>query len=336
MPNGLGPGRFNASNATTTRPPWSPSGTAGAARDFFQNCTDSALEDGTSIPAEWLNLIKAQFESVISASGVTEDGSDDMTLRAIRRQRLNFVAAASVAGSANAITLAFSPTWGALADLVGTPLRFIVEAAPTGPVTVQVDGLSALPLVDAGGAQLGAGSLAVGQLVEIMCTGSAFVHMAGYRLPRAGGSTSLAPALAVFEGKQVVNVTAPTSTNVAIPYTQQRSTFVTSTWSGSAFTVGAGEGGVLDVDCGLVWYLPTNTFCSVLIRKNGAIWGELDATYSPAPPGGIFLQAKASIPVVPGDVITFAGYQQSGGTGSIFFDTVAERSRVFIKLISSL
>jgi|GEM_PF-3325286 hypothetical protein len=177
MADALGPAAFGAARATTTRPTYTPS--ILNADSWFQDCTSQAARDGTEIRSALLNAFLAQLRTIFRAGEVLENNSDDMLLRAIRSQRANLVATASVGGTANAITLNFNPAFASLSELLGVPIRFMVEADSTAAVTIAVDGLAPAPLTFVDGASVGAGGLTNGRLIEVMHDGTRFLALAG-------------------------------------------------------------------------------------------------------------------------------------------------------------
>lgn len=177
MANTLGPSAFGAARAVSLRPSLTPNNTG--PDTWFNDCSSPSARDGTELRAAFLNAIIAQFREICRANGRPEDNADDMAMRAIRSQRSNFVAAANVAGTANAVTLAFNPPFASIADLLATPIRFLVEQNSTAAVTISVDGLATQSLVFLDGSAVGNGGLVTGRIVEIMHDGTRFVALAG-------------------------------------------------------------------------------------------------------------------------------------------------------------
>lgn len=94
---------------------------------------------------------------------------------AIRAQKDNYAAPASVGGTANAITLTFTPAFTTLASMAFVPMRFLALAANIGPVTINVNGLGAVPLTWPDATAYVAGDIpAAGYIVECMYDGTAF------------------------------------------------------------------------------------------------------------------------------------------------------------------
>jgi hypothetical protein len=201
MPNTLGPGAFGAARAVTSRPSVTPDNTG--PDSWFKDCSSPAARDGTELRAAFLNAMIAQFREIRRANGRPEDNADSMAMRAIRSQRANFVAAAGVAGTANAVTLTFDPPFASIADLLATPIRFLVEQNSTAAVTISVDGLAAQSLVFLDGTAIGNGGLVTGRLVEIMHDGTRFVAIAG--VAAASGHThpmtDIVGLIAALDGK---------------------------------------------------------------------------------------------------------------------------------------
>lgn len=84
----LGPA--SSPNAVTVRP--SETRTFGTFDSFFKDCTSSAANDGTIVPAAWLNMLTQQIRRAIRGMGVAEDNADDdMLLKAIQAVGANFV-----------------------------------------------------------------------------------------------------------------------------------------------------------------------------------------------------------------------------------------------------
>jgi hypothetical protein len=201
MANTLGPGAFGAARAVTTRPSIIPDSTG--PDTWFIDCSSPTARDGTELRAALLNAFIAQFREIRRANGRPEDNADSMAMRAIRSQRANFVSAAGVAGTANAVTLTFDPAFASIADLLATPIRFLVEQNSTAAVTISVDGLAAQSLVFLDGTAVGNGGLVTGRLIEIMHDGARFVALAG--VTAASGHThpmsDIVGLLAALDGK---------------------------------------------------------------------------------------------------------------------------------------
>ena len=72
----------NATNVVTSRP--ADTRTLSTSDTWLQDCSSPSAQDGTIIPAAWLNSILANLRGAIRGSGlVTEDNADTMLFRAI-------------------------------------------------------------------------------------------------------------------------------------------------------------------------------------------------------------------------------------------------------------
>lgn len=162
----------------------------GGRRGFRSKDTVAGLA-GTVVTAGHMNATQEEMVAVIEKAGLIPDAGDLAQLvKAIRSQHLNFVPAAQVAGSANAVTLAFTPEFGALSELVGVPIVHLAEADNTGPMTVKVDSLALVARTWADGTPLAAGDVKAGRLYVERFDGTAF------RLEGSRSTARLASALA--------------------------------------------------------------------------------------------------------------------------------------------
>lgn len=319
---------------------WEPIAYPGPDNGFgaatHRNFNQGTGERGSWPDARGYQQLIDEPANFVELSGFALDEEDDRQIaRAARSQHMNSVAAAGVGGTANAVTLAFSPPFANLAELEWAPLRFMVEAAPTGPVTVAVDAIAAAPLRDTSGNQLGANSLVVGQLIEIIRIGASFVLMAGQRLPATGGSTSRAPLLSRIEAETTAAIALGSSTNWLLQFqTTRGNSLGTSAWTGSRLTIGAGEAGLYDLSATYTMSPSVGDIFAVCrLRKNGAaIIGEGSPVYLKLGDGGC-IPVHATIPLAVGDYIEAVAYQQSGTAQNALADA---RSRFVATLISSI
>lgn len=81
--------------------------------------------------------------------------------------------AGDAAGTANAVTITLSPEL--TGHTVGQPIRFRATAANTGAVTIAINALTAQPLQRLSGSALRPGDIQVGQICEIVWTGTAYL-----------------------------------------------------------------------------------------------------------------------------------------------------------------
>jgi hypothetical protein len=148
----LGPA--NAVGAVTTRPV--DERTYGALDSWFADCTSATAEDGTDIRASWYNGITAALRSLWRSNGkladnvtpvVAELGSaDDALVRAVQYliQRGQAVFAVDT-GTASALVVSLAPAAVEYKD--GLSLRVVAKYGPTGPSTINVNGLGVVPII---------------------------------------------------------------------------------------------------------------------------------------------------------------------------------------------
>lgn len=142
----------------------------GAAVDApYVNGNPASGVQGSIPPAAAFEHPQRELVGLVGSAGMTPSESDlTQVQKAVRSQRLNFITAANVGGTANAIALTLSPVSASNAEIIGTPIRFTAKANSTGAVTAAVDGRAALPVIDnATGQSVGADDIILGQIVEV-------------------------------------------------------------------------------------------------------------------------------------------------------------------------
>lgn len=91
----------------------------------------------------------------------------------VQASSINFASASVVGGTANAITMDFSPDFPALS--AGLQITFVAEAANTGATTLAIDGGTAKAIVEGSdGSALEAGDIASGSVVTIIYDGTSW------------------------------------------------------------------------------------------------------------------------------------------------------------------
>jgi hypothetical protein len=123
------------------------------------------------------------------------------------------------AGSANIQTVSLNPVPASTAQLSGIPITLLSQGTNTGAVTLNVNGLGALPIVTTGGVPLLPGVLVTSYPFTVRLLGSAFVMMSNVLnplgIPRSGsfglsgslgglGATNWTVPAAVFANRQRV------------------------------------------------------------------------------------------------------------------------------------
>jgi hypothetical protein len=166
--------------------------TAGYPQGSFKNRTTPTAKDGSYLEKDWANDKEGFFQSLLSAAGVTANGSVDAVgasqffdaLQALKQIQAG--TAFTTAGSAGALTLAPTPAISAYS----APLRLRVKfsQASTGADTINVSGLGAknIKQYSSAGAKVAA-VFAVGQLADVEYDGTDFVILD--QLPSSSGVT---------------------------------------------------------------------------------------------------------------------------------------------------
>lgn len=100
---------------------------------------------GTEITADWLNGVQEELAAIVGGAGYPlSPDSHTQALRAIRSGRHNWVTAS---GGPAELTAVLEPPPTSISDMLGLPLRVVAVSANTGPVTLRIAGLPALPVV---------------------------------------------------------------------------------------------------------------------------------------------------------------------------------------------
>ena len=179
----------------------------GAGRRGFRDKNTTAGVPGTIVSAAHMNAVQEELLALIERSGVAPSAADlEQLVRSIRSQRLNWMMAA---GTANALTLTPSPSFTALGDLTGVPLRFTVATTNTLTATLSVNGLPAKPIIYANGNPTTAGHLFQGRLCEVFYAPA----LDAFVLTSVGFGEVAAP----FSGARAVVYATPGSYSWTVP-----------------------------------------------------------------------------------------------------------------------
>lgn len=129
---------------------------------------------GTVLTAKWANDVQEELAAIVEISGKALDAARrDQVIQAIRSQRTNYTG--PFGGTANAVSIALVPAPASWADMVGMPIRGVVVANNTGPATLAVGGLAGVKdIVRADGSPLVRDDLVVGQITDLVFTGTVF------------------------------------------------------------------------------------------------------------------------------------------------------------------
>ena len=114
-----------------------PFGSSDPNAPYVDRDTPGAVR-GSVPPASAIEHPQRELEALISLSDLDPDPADlQQVPKAVRSQRLNWVP--TVSGT-NAVLITLEPAPDSLTDLIGVPLRVKMANAPTGPVTITVNG----------------------------------------------------------------------------------------------------------------------------------------------------------------------------------------------------
>lgn len=114
--------------------------------------------------------------NVLLSSGLTPDPDKLLDLaRAIQSQKMNYQVAG---GTGDALTATLTPTPANLTALIGMPIRVMTNAANTGAVTLNVNGLGAKPVVYNDGSAVAAGDFVAGTILSLQYDGTSFKWLA--------------------------------------------------------------------------------------------------------------------------------------------------------------
>lgn len=114
-------------------------------------------------------------------------------------------------GTANAITA--NPVTPLASNLAGSAVDFVASATNTGPATLSVSGLAALPLLRNSAIALRAGDVLNGHLVRVICDGTSWrlaqqiAREIGEIIDYAGGDTL--PGCIPCDGRNIMRATYP-------------------------------------------------------------------------------------------------------------------------------
>lgn len=165
------------------------------------------------------NSLAQLFGVALKADGNVNDNvlvESNFQNRVVSQRILQFTANffAVDTGTTNSLAVSYTPAMTAYADGIG--LRIRVKNGNTGAVTLNVDGLGAIPLRKNGATELSAGDLVGGQVIDVAYYGGAFNV-----LGTAAGSESGAGSQTNFTGLTRYNPDA-----VALPGNGNTATFV--------------------------------------------------------------------------------------------------------------
>jgi hypothetical protein len=135
----------------------------------YINGNPAAGIQGSIPPAAAFEYHQRELIQLITQAGFTPSDSDLSQVTKAVRQGVNYFAAS---GTANALTIA--PALPLDAYKAGLRFNVKVNAANTGPVTLQVGSLAAVPIVKPNGAALVAGDLYANMIAGLIYDGASF------------------------------------------------------------------------------------------------------------------------------------------------------------------
>jgi hypothetical protein len=150
MTDTLGPA---SDQSTTARP--ARSNVRGTTDTWFKDCSGPDIEDGTELPADWLNDVLAQLRTAFSSSGITRNNADDMLWRAIQSIGIRYTVAT---GAANAYVATFNPPIAAY-GAGGLFIAVRIPAANTLGSVINCDALGNKSIIRTDGTALQSGDL---------------------------------------------------------------------------------------------------------------------------------------------------------------------------------
>lgn len=233
----------------------------------------------------------------------------------------------------NTYTVTLAPAPATLVAGMQFLINFGNANTTTSP-TLNPNGLGAKSLLRRGGGAPAAGDFAGWHRVFYDGTAFRLSGLAASEVIAANpaASTTRAPLLARVDATTTTSVALPTSVDTLVNFqTLNGSSLRTSTWNGTRLTIGAGEGGLWDVQAAWAFFTPTTgIFTACRVRKNGTtVLGESGPPYVQAG-GGAIIPAAARLPLVVGDYIEILANQQAGSSQFYYADPRARFSATLL------
>lgn len=175
----LGPA---SDHAVTTRPPRVIA--RGPNNTWFIDCTSATADDGTVLPADFLNDTLAQLRTAFDAANIVEDNGDDMLWRAMQSAGIRY---AADTGAANALVGKFTPTVKAWTPGMWIAIKVAQSsiASPNG-VTLTADGLPPVRVVRTSGVDPSANDL-LANGIALMCYDGAKLQLMAVQASASSG-----------------------------------------------------------------------------------------------------------------------------------------------------
>ncbi|GAB5502766.1 hypothetical protein [Pyruvatibacter sp.] len=282
----------------------------------WENADPATSQEGSSPPAEFPVHVMSELVHLIEQAGLVP-GKGDLTqvFQAVRAFKdIYYCTDDSQAADAVLLTTASKGAPAALRD--GLVVVWRNKTTNTGPATLKLDATPARGLT------VDFAAMAAGEIVaNRLCFAVYDADNTAWRVPSwasqvqpeaSPASVPRSPNLpqleAVADGSQLV----PSNSETAIAFqTTQKNNFVTSTWDGTTFTVGAGEAGAYTI-VGGARFNGTGTGLSTRIFRNAGIIAQMVLGGTGSANHGHTLPAKRRLAV--GDTIQIRSSQSTGGS----------------------
>jgi hypothetical protein len=131
---------------------------------------------GSIPPAEAFEHPLRELVALITAAGFTPDSADLLQIIRAVRQGVGYTVATAIGGNPNTLTVITTANGAPpiTSYQVGLTLKVKIPALNTAAVTITVDGLSAVSIIRANGADVAAGDLPIGSVVTLVYDGTKF------------------------------------------------------------------------------------------------------------------------------------------------------------------
>lgn len=279
----------------------------------YTNGNPGTGTNGSIPPAAAIEYPQREIVNLITDCGTYTPSNSDLH-QLSKSVQTGIISAGMDTGVQNSLVVNLTP---ALANHVFM-MRILVYVAITnsGPAVIEVNGLSAVPIVRLDGTALIGGELQGDGFALLAYDGAGHYQVLSTYLNVAGASTSKAPKLIGFKADQSTGggTSIPVSTATVMTYHHMivNNLSGTSTFtSNSTLTIGAGEAGIWEIAASV--HMPTATnayFEQIAIWQNG-IQVDTGTTTNADVGGGSYVAMSANIKTVVGDTIQIKMYHQS-------------------------
>lgn len=295
---------------------------------------NNTVEPGTD-PTKW--VVDEPFSLSVSEASLAEALAGTLGTKVITPRRLASSVQqgswtyAAAGGSANAWTAALAPAAASLA--VGMTIRLLLSQGNTGAVTLNVNGLGAVPVTRIDGAPFGNGDLTAG-IIGLVYTGTSWLMvtppapasaadmLAGTSVVKYVTPSLIKDGFRFFDALLTSGTNVPNNTMVtpAIDAPLSNSLQDSTIGPGSKITAGPNDAGVWHIS-GFSQYTGAGPNKSVRIHKNGSpgylASSRLDASQNGSGEANDTYTVTATTRVAAGDVISMDLLHSMGVTGQV-------------------